>query len=163
MFLPVKGTKLSTDLVSTFVDDLQDVCRQRVLLPVPDGVRDLSSLGGDAVVFSEDTPVSVRHLLQLLLRPMSVVPALLCLLLAHLLQSYPKRKKQIGLKLIYRLIYNLLFSFIQSTLKFNVLDLFCFVSLTLPAPSPPVFSSFPSGRHKTATALSSAASSRYQR
>lgn len=114
MFLLVNGTKIkhSTDLVSTFVDDLQDVCRQRIFLPVPDGVRDLSSLGGDAVVLSEDTPVSVRHLLQLLLRPMSVVPALLWLLLAHLLQSYPERKKQFGLKSMYRLIYNLLVSFI---------------------------------------------------
>lgn len=61
--------------------------RQRILLPVPDGVGDLASLGGDAVVLSEDSPVSVRHLVQLLLRPVSVVPALLSFLLTHLLQS----------------------------------------------------------------------------
>lgn len=61
--------------------------RQRILLPVSDGVGDLASLGGDAVVLPEDSPVSVRHLVQLLLRPVSVVPALLCFLLAHLLQS----------------------------------------------------------------------------
>lgn len=63
------------------------MCWQRILLPVPDGVRDFASLGGDAVVFSEDSPVSVRHLIQLLLRPVSVVPALLGFLLTHLLQS----------------------------------------------------------------------------
>lgn len=83
------------DLVATAVDDLQDVIGQRILLPVPDGVRDLSSLGGDAVVLSEDSPVSVRHLVQLLLRPMPVVPALLCFLLAHLLQSYPERRREL--------------------------------------------------------------------
>lgn len=84
------------DLVATFVDDLQDVCGQRILLPVPDGVRDLSSLGGDAVVLSEDSPVSVCHLVQLLLRPMSVVPALLGFLLTHLLQSCSERRIKIG-------------------------------------------------------------------
>lgn len=73
------------------------MCGQLVLLPVPDGVRDLSSLGGDAVVLSEDSPVSVRHLLQLLLRPVSVVPALLGFLLTHLLQSCPARSKDWGL------------------------------------------------------------------
>jgi len=82
------------DLVATAVDDLQDVVGQRILLPVPDGVGDLSSLGGDAVVLSEDSPVSVRHLFQLLLGPMSVVPALLRFLLTHLLQSYPERRDE---------------------------------------------------------------------
>ena len=85
-----------SDLVATLVDDLQDVIRQRVLLPVPDGVRDLSSLGGDAVVLSEDSPVSVRHLVQFLLGPVSVVPALLGLLFTHLLQSHPERSRTIG-------------------------------------------------------------------
>lgn len=86
-------------LVATFVDDLQDVCRQRILLPVPDGVGDLASLGGDAVVLSEDSPVSVRHLVQLLLRPVSVVPALLRFLLAHLLQSRSERRVKVRLLL----------------------------------------------------------------
>lgn len=62
---------------------------QSILLPVPDGVRDLSSFGGDAVILSEDSPVSVCHLVQLLLRPVSVVPTLLGFLLTHLLQSRP--------------------------------------------------------------------------
>lgn len=77
------------DLVTAFVNDLQDVRGQRILLPVSDGVGNLASLGGDAVVLSEDSPVPVGHLVQLLLRPVSVVPALLGLLLAHLLQSRP--------------------------------------------------------------------------
>lgn len=68
------------------------MCGQRVLLPVSDGVGNLASLGGDAVVLSEDSPVPVGHLIQLLLRPVSVVPALLGLLLAHLLQSCPTRR-----------------------------------------------------------------------
>ena len=78
------------DLVAAGVDDLHDVRRQRVLLPVPDGVGDLAALGGDAVVLPEDTPVPVRHLLQLLLHPVPVVPALLGLLLTNLLQSDPE-------------------------------------------------------------------------
>ena len=78
------------DLVAAGVDDLHDVRWQRVLLPVADGVGDLAALGGDAVVLPEDTPVPVRHLLQLLLHPVPVVPALLGLLLAHLLQSDPE-------------------------------------------------------------------------
>lgn len=69
---------------------------QRVLLPVPDGVWNLSSLGGDAVVLSEDSPVSVRHLIQLLLRPMSVIPALFGFLLTHLLQSCSERRVKSG-------------------------------------------------------------------
>lgn len=82
-----KPKRETAHLIATLVDDLQDVSRQRILLPVPDGVGDLASLGGDAVVLSEDSPVSVRHLVQLLLRPVSVVPALLSFLLTHLLQS----------------------------------------------------------------------------
>lgn len=78
------------DLVTAFVNNLQNVCWQRILLPVSDGVGNLATLCGDAVVLSEDSPVSVGHLIQLLLRPVSVVPALLGLLLAHLLQSCPK-------------------------------------------------------------------------
>lgn len=66
--------------------------RQGILLPVPDGIRDLASLGGNAVVLSEDSPVSVRHLIQLLLRPVSVIPALLSFLLSHLLQSRPETR-----------------------------------------------------------------------
>lgn len=69
--------------------------RQGILLPVPDGVRDLASLGGNAVVLSEDSPVSVRHLIQLLLRPVSVIPALLSFLLSHLLQSGPERRVKV--------------------------------------------------------------------
>lgn len=90
----VSGTRTwaQLHLVATFVDDLQDVSGQSVLLPVPDGVRDLSSLGGDAVILSEDSPVSVRHLVQLLLGPVPVVPALLGFLLPHLLQSCPAEK-----------------------------------------------------------------------
>lgn len=80
------------DLIAAFVDDLQNVCRQRVLLPVPDGIWDFSSLGGDAIILSEDSPVSVCHLVQLLLRPVSVIPALLGLLLTHLLQSCPEAR-----------------------------------------------------------------------
>ena len=80
-----------TDLVAAVVDDLHDVGRQRVLLPVANGVGDLASLGGDAVVLAEDSPVPVTHLLQLLLGPVAVVPALFGLLLALLLQSHPAR------------------------------------------------------------------------
>lgn len=82
-------------LVATFVDDLQDVGRQGILLPVPDGVRDLASLGGNAVVLSEDSPVSVRHLIQLLLRPVPVIPALLSFLLSHLLQPGPETRVKV--------------------------------------------------------------------
>lgn len=73
------------------------MCWQRILLPVPDGVGDLASLGGDAVVLSEDSPVSVRHLVQLLLRPVSVVPALLSFLLTHLLQSRSETRVKVRL------------------------------------------------------------------
>lgn len=65
---------------------------QLILLPVPDGVGDLPSLGGDAVILPEDSPVSVCHLIQLLLGPVPVVPALLSFLLSHLLQSRPVGK-----------------------------------------------------------------------
>lgn len=93
-----KKRRETADLVAAFVDDLQDVCRQRILLPVPDGVGDLASLGGDAVVLSEDSPVSVRHLVQLLLRPVSVVPALLSFLLPHLLQSRSETRVNVKLR-----------------------------------------------------------------
>lgn len=90
--MDTRGVEGDADLVTALVDDLQDVCGQRILLPVSDGVGNLASLRGDAVVLPEDSPVSVGHLIQLLLRPVSVVPALLGLLLAHLLQSCPERR-----------------------------------------------------------------------
>lgn len=67
-------------LVATLVDDLQDVRRQGRVFPGTDGVGDLASLGCDAIILPEDTPVSVCHLIQFLLRPMSIIPTLLGLL-----------------------------------------------------------------------------------
>lgn len=84
---------LTADLVATVVDDLHDVWGQVVLLPVPDGVGDFATLGGDTVILPEDTPVPVRHLLQLLLGPVSVIPPLLGLLLTHLLQQHPEKQE----------------------------------------------------------------------
>lgn len=86
------GREQVADLIATLVDDLHDVGGQAVLLPVADGVGDLAALGGDAVILPEDSPVAVRHLLQLLLGPVPVVPALLRLLLPHLLQPQPGRR-----------------------------------------------------------------------
>lgn len=138
-----------TDLVTALVDDLQDVCGQRVLLPVSDGVGNLASLGGDAVVFSEDSPVSVGHLIQLLLGPVSVVPALLGLLLAHLLQPCPERRGGQRERLSQTKISSLAQE--KKTRR---------RSLTPPAPSPPWSASSPSGHRRNGTALSSAASGR---
>lgn len=90
-----KHTKQTqADLIATLFDDLQNVWRQGILLPVADGVGDLSSFGRDAVVLSEDSPVSVYHLLHLLLRPVPVVPALLGLLLSDLLQPQSEKYRK---------------------------------------------------------------------
>lgn len=80
-------------LVATLVDDLQDVGGQGGVLPGADGVGDLAPLGGDAVILAEDAPVPVRHLVQLLLGPVPVVPALLGLLLPQLPQPCPGRER----------------------------------------------------------------------
>lgn len=50
-------------LVATLIDDLQDMWGQRRVLPGPDGIGDLATFGGDAIVLSEDPPVPVRHLI----------------------------------------------------------------------------------------------------
>lgn len=76
-------------LVATLIDDLQDVWGQRRVFPGPDGIGDLATFGGDAVVLTEDPPVSVRHLIQLLLGPMPIIPALLGFLLAKFAESCP--------------------------------------------------------------------------
>lgn len=57
------GQSASLYLVSTLIDDLQDVRGQRRVFPGPDGIGDLATFGGDAVVLSEDPPVPVRHLI----------------------------------------------------------------------------------------------------
>lgn len=75
-------------LIAAFLNNLQNVWRQQVLLPVADRVGDLSSFGCDAVVFSKDSPVSVGHLIKLLLRPVPVIPALFGFLLTDLLEPH---------------------------------------------------------------------------
>lgn len=50
-------------LVATLIDDLQDVWGQRRVFPGSDGIRDLATFGGNAVVLTEDPPVPVRHLI----------------------------------------------------------------------------------------------------
>lgn len=92
------GAGKCPDLVTTAIDDFNDVWGHGVLFPVPDGVGDLASLGGDAVVLPKDSPVPVCHLLQLLLRPVSVVPPLLGLLLTDLLQPHPGERARLSVK-----------------------------------------------------------------
>jgi hypothetical protein len=74
-------------LVATLINDFQDMRGQRRIFPGPDGIGDLATFGGDAVIFTEDPPVPVRHLIQLLLGPMAVIPALLGLLFAKFAES----------------------------------------------------------------------------
>lgn len=57
------GQSASLYLIATLIDDLQDVRGQRRVFPGPDGIGDLATFGGDAVVLSEDPPVPVRHLI----------------------------------------------------------------------------------------------------
>lgn len=80
-------------LVATFVNNLQDVRGQWGVLPGTDGVGDLASLGRDAVILPEDSPVPVRHLIQFLLRPVPIIPALLGLLFTQLAQACSGKQK----------------------------------------------------------------------
>ena len=57
------GQAVPPYLVPALIDDLQDVRGQRRVFPGPDGIGDLATFGGDAVVLSEDPPVPVRHLI----------------------------------------------------------------------------------------------------
>ena len=50
-------------LVATLIDDLQDMWGQRRVFPGSDGIRDLATFGGDAVVLTEYPPVPVCHLI----------------------------------------------------------------------------------------------------
>lgn len=63
--------------------------RQRRVFPGSDGIGDLATFGGDAVVLTEDPPVPVCHLIQLLLGPMPIIPALLGFLLTKFAESCP--------------------------------------------------------------------------
>lgn len=83
------GQSACSHLVATLIDDLQDVWRQRRVFPGSDGIGDLATFGGDAVVLAEDPPVPVRHLIQLFLGPMPIIPALLGFLLSKFAESRP--------------------------------------------------------------------------
>lgn len=50
-------------LVATLINDFQDMWGQRRVFPGPDGIGDLATFGGDAIVFTEDPPVPVCHLI----------------------------------------------------------------------------------------------------
>ena len=74
-------------------DDFQDFRRQLRLLPEPDGLRDVAALDGDVVILSEDSPIAVGHLRQLLLGPVTVVPLLLLLPASDFAKSLSGDKK----------------------------------------------------------------------
>lgn len=50
-------------LVATLINDLQDVGGQRRVFPGSDGIGDLATFSGNAVVLAEDPPVPVCHLI----------------------------------------------------------------------------------------------------
>ena len=77
-------------------DDFQDFRRQLRLLPEPDGLRDVAALDGDVVILSEDSPIAVGHLRQLLLGPVTVVPLLLLLPASDFAKSLSGDKKKVG-------------------------------------------------------------------
>jgi hypothetical protein len=50
-------------LVTTLINDLQDVWGQRRVFPGSDGIGDLATFGGDTIVLTKDSPVPVCHLI----------------------------------------------------------------------------------------------------
>jgi len=80
-----------THLVPHSLNGFHDVWAQVRLLPEPNGVWNAATLARDVIVFTEDTPVSLCHLLLGLVSPVTVIPLLFRLLLGHVLQSLPGR------------------------------------------------------------------------
>lgn len=74
-------------LVATLINDFQDMRGQRRIFPGPNRIGNLATFGGDAIVFPKDPPVPVRHLIQLLLGPVAIIPALLGFLLTKFAES----------------------------------------------------------------------------
>merc|ERR550519_881100 len=64
-------------LVPDVVDNLEDLLGQATLVPAPDGVGDVASLHGNAVILAENPPVPLYHMLQCLCGPVTIVEFLL--------------------------------------------------------------------------------------